>query len=199
MLDARIRPLVDPPLNYLGKYLVKANISANTITIVGFVLGLAACPAIVYNAYKLAIVFILLNRICDGLDGSMARHTQLTDFGGFLDIVCDFIFYSAIVFAFTLTHPSHIFWASFLIFSFIGPISSFLAYAILAAKHNRTTVKRGQKSFYYLGGICEGTETTLALLSMCLFPAHFWLICCIYGILCWLTTLGRIYQAWQDF
>jgi len=113
--------------------------------------------------------------------------------------VCDFIIYSGIVFAFGIANPDHLIYANFLIFSFIGPITSFLAYAIIASKRQINTQKRGKKSFYYLGGICEGTETAVVLVLFCLIPKHFNIICLVFGILCWLTTLGRVYRAWNDF
>src|SRR5204863_1842029 len=81
----------------------------------------------------------------------------------------------------------------------IGPITSFLAYATIAAKKQIHCDRRGKKSFYYLGGICEGTETAVILILMCMIPEIFPELCFFYGILCWMTTIGRIYQAWNDF
>jgi phosphatidylglycerophosphate synthase len=199
MLDAHLRPWIDPSLNWLGKTLAQRGISANAITLSGFAVGLLAIPFIFYHHYWLALILILINRLFDGIDGGIARQTQLSDFGGFLDIVCDFIFYSAIVFAFALSRPHEALWGVFLVFSFIGPITSFLAYAIIAAKRQHTTTARGKKSFYHLGGICEGTETMFILLLMCIAPEFFSVICLVYGILCWITTLGRVMQAKQDF
>lgn len=199
MLDAHIRPLIDPPLNKIGLALAKRGITADQITLCGFVLGLAAMALIMAQFYLAAALFLVANRICDGLDGAVARHTKLTDFGGFLDIVCDFIIYAGIVFAFGIGHPDRIYAAAFLIFSFIGPIATFLAYAIIAAKKQVTTAKRGSKSFYYLGGLCEGTETATALILMCLIPSAFAIICVVFGVMCWLTTIGRSYAAWRDF
>ncbi|MFK7968362.1 MAG: CDP-alcohol phosphatidyltransferase family protein [Rickettsiaceae bacterium] len=164
MLDPYLRPLIDRPLNIIGKRLVVLGISANSVTLIGFLFGLTSIALIILQAYNLAILFICLNRFFDGLDGAVARHSHLSDFGGFLDIVCDFIIYSGIIFAFGITNPSNLFYSAFLIFSFIGPITSFLAYAIIASKRKITSEKHGKKSFYYLGGICEGTETIIVLI-----------------------------------
>ncbi len=199
MLDAHIRPLINPPLDYLGGYFAKRGISANDVTALGFLVGMAAVPLIIYGSYALAILCILANRLFDGIDGSIARSTKISDFGSVLDIVCDFTFYASVVFAFAFTHPTYAFWAAFVILSFIGATSSFLSYAIIAAKENRQTAKRGIKSFYHLGGICEGAETTIFLILICLFPDLFSELCLGYGILCWLTTIGRVYAAWTDF
>lgn len=50
-----------------------------------------------------------------------------------------------------------------LLFAFIGTGSSFLAFAALAAKHQIDNPGYAHKSFYYLGGLTEGTETILLL------------------------------------
>ena len=43
------------------------------------------------------------------------------------------------------------------------------------------------------------TETALVLILFCLIPDWFNVLCFTYGILCWFTTIGRVYAAWQDF
>ena len=199
MLDSYIKTIIDPTLDIFGEKLVEAGFTANMMTSIGFTFGIIATIAIIFDQYNIAAVFIACNRLADGLDGAIARNIKLTDFGGFLDIVCDFIIYSGIVFAFGLTNPSNLLYASFLLFSFVGATSSFLAYAIIASKQNITTQKRGEKSFYYLGGICEGTETAAVLILFCLIPQHFSSLCVGFGTLCWITTAGRIYNAWNDF
>lgn len=199
MFDPYVRAIIDPPLNAIGRKLVKTGLTANTMTLIGFLFGLTAIVCILKCEFGLAACFIAANRLADGLDGSIARCSQLTDFGGFFDIVCDFIIYSGIVFAFGVANPNNLLYASFLIFSFIGPITSFLAYAIIASKRKIITQKRGKKSFYYLGGICEGTETAIVLILLCLIPQRFNTISLVFGLMCWLTTLGRVYSAWSDF
>ena len=122
----------------------------------------------------------------------------LTDLGGFLDIVLDFLIYAAVPFAFALADPAaNALPAAFLIFSFMGTGSSFLAYAIMAAKRGIATELRGRKSLYYLGGLTEGTETIVAFVLACLWPAWFPLIAWTFGALCWLTTATRIVVAVQ--
>lgn len=198
MLDSYIRPRIDPCLNAIGKRIASYGIAANSITVIGFLFGIAAMIMIAMEQYSVGAIFIACNRLLDGLDGAVARNSILSDFGGFLDIVCDFIIYAGIVFAFG-THQDNALYAAFLIFSFIGPMVSFLAYAIIAAKRQINTTRCGKKSFYYLGGVCEGTETAFVLFLFCLYPQYFATICIAYGVLCWLTTLGRIYRTWVDF
>jgi phosphatidylglycerophosphate synthase len=193
VLDARLRRLIDPPLDRMSAPLVARGISANAVTVAGFAVGLGAAAAIAGRAYLLGLVLLLLNRLCDGLDGAVARRRGLTDLGGFLDIVLDFLIYSAVPFAFALADPAaNAPAAAFLIFSFMGTGSTFLAYAIMAAKRGIGTELRGRKSLYYLGGLTEGTETILAFVLACLWPALFPRIALIFGLLCWLTTATRI-------
>lgn len=196
MFDARLRPLIDPPLDRLARLMVAAGISANAVTLIGVLPGLAAAIAITQEAYWIAVVLILLNRLADGLDGAVARRLGPTDFGGYLDIVFDFVFYAVIPLAFAFANPQeNALAATVLICSFVGTGSSFLAYAILAEKRKITTDIRGRKSFYYLGGLTEGTETIAVFLAFCIFPQHFTILALIFASLCWMTTLTRILAA----
>lgn len=199
MLDSRVRKVIDKPLDMIGKRLQFLGITANSLTAFGFGCGILSMTLIASDHLTYGLIFLCFNRLSDGLDGAVARASKLTDFGGFLDIVSDFIVYSGIVFAFAIRDPEVSLYAAFLIFSFVGPITSFLAYAIIAAKNEVNTSKRGKKSFYYLGGICEGTETAFILILMCIMPSIFAEICVVYGVLCWITTVGRVYAAWYDF
>ena len=83
-----------------------------------------------------------------------------------------------------------------LLFAFIGTGSSFLAFAALAAKHNIDNPGYAHKSFYYIGGLTEGTETIVLFVLCCLFPAHFTLLAWVFGALCWLTTTTRIWSGY---
>ena len=199
MFDAQIRPLMDRLLNPVGRGLAARGVKANHVTIIGVLFGLAAALCVAFQLFDIAFWLILLNRVADGLDGAVARASMATDFGGYLDIVCDFVFYSSIPVAFAAAQPENALASSFLIFSFIGTASSFLAFAILAEKHNISTDIRGKKAFYYLGGLTEGTETILLLLAMVTWPSYFIFTAFGFGLLCWVTTITRIYAAYGQF
>ncbi len=194
-----MRRVIDPPLEHAGRWLSRSGLSANAVTWLGFSIGLMAIAALAVQLYIPALVLILANRIADGLDGAVARHRGPTDLGGYLDIVLDFLFYCGVIFGFALGRPEDALAAAFLIFAFVGTGTSFLAYAILAAKRDLTTEIRGRKSLYYLGGLTEGSETIALLVAICLFPEAFPWLAIVFGILCWLTTAGRITAAIQTF
>ena len=199
MFDAQLRPLIDRLLNPIGRGLVALGMTANQVTMIGAAFGLIAAGCVAAGLFYPALWFVIANRVIDGLDGAVARASRSSDFGGYLDIVSDFIFYSAIPMAFSVARPATALAAAFLIFSFIGTATSFLGFAILAEKHNVTTQIRGKKAFYYLGGLTEGTETILLFLAMLVWPDYFKLMAIIFGILCWVTTGTRIYAAYRQF
>ena len=199
MFDAQLRPLIDQLLNPIGRGLVTLGVTANQVTMIGAAFGLIAAGFAAAGLFYPALWFVIANRFIDGLDGAVARASRSSDFGGYLDIVSDFIFYSAIPLAFAVARPETALAAAFLIFSFIGTATSFLGFAILAEKHEVTTQIRGKKAFYYLGGLTEGTETILLFLAMLVWPDYFRLMAIIFGILCWVTTGTRIYAAYRQF
>ena len=197
MLDRHLHPRLKPLLNRLVMRLDKPGISPDGITLIGFAIGVLALPFLALGWYLAALVAIVLNRLLDGLDGALARRRGLTDAGGFLDIALDFLFYALVPFGFALADPAlNALPAAWLLFAFIGTGSSFLAFATLAAKHDIDNPGYAHKSFYYLGGLTEGTETFLLFVLFCLFPAHFAWLAWVFGALCWLTTTTRIWSGY---
>lgn len=199
MFDAALRPFVDAMLRPFGRQLARWGVTANQVTVFGGFMGLAAAVSIAFDALLIGLGFILVNRLADGLDGAVARASGASDFGGYLDIVFDFIFYSSIPFAFALNDPANGLAACFLIFSFIGTATSFLAFAIIAAKRGIATESRGKKQFYYRGGLTEGAETIILLCLMTLMPSYFTMLAVGFGVLCWITTAMRIGDAFRMF
>ena len=199
MLDKTARRVIDPLLDAVAAPIVAMRIPANAISVVGFLFGAAACVAIAIRYYPVGMALILLNRLADGLDGCVARRTAATDLGGFLDIVFDMIFYSGVPFAFAVADPSRWLPAAFLIYSFVGTGSSFLAWAAISEKRRIASGNESRKSFVYSAGLMEGTETVLFFFLICLLPQHFVLLAWTFGILCWVTTALRIAAAIREF
>lgn len=199
MLDARLRKVIDPPLDAAGRRLAQLGVGADSVTWTGFLIGCGAWTMLALQSYAWALALILLNRLADGLDGAVARHGGISDVGGYLDIVLDFLFYAGVVFFFAVGRPEEALPAAFLIFSFVGTGASFLAFAALAAKRGIATAARGPKSIYYLGGLTEGSETIALFVAICLLPQHFAWFAWTFGALCWLTTTVRVYQAVATF
>ncbi len=200
MLDATLRPLIDPPLNRLGRAIAARGMTADRVTVIGLGLGLFAALLIAMGWAGLALIPLLASRIADGLDGAVARATKKTDFGGYLDIVADFAFYGAIPLAFVVKDPElHGAAGAFLLASFYVNGTSFLGYAILAEKRGLETRAQGVKSLYYSNGLLEGTETIVFFVLLCLFPAYFNLMAWVFGTLCFATATLRLSAARRLF
>ncbi|TGG95849.1 CDP-alcohol phosphatidyltransferase family protein [Natronospirillum operosum] len=192
MLDRYVLPVLKPGLRLLARPLRERGVTADQVTVAGFAIGLLAVPLIMLNAYWLALICIVLNRVADGIDGELARLDQPSDAGGYLDITLDFIFYQAVVFAFALADPANTVWALLLMLSFVGTGVSFLAFAALAEKHRIESPAYPNKSMHYLGGLAEGTETILVFVAFCIWPRHFPVIAAAFAALCVLTTVMRL-------
>ncbi|USD63959.1 CDP-alcohol phosphatidyltransferase family protein [Vibrio sp. SCSIO 43136] len=198
MLDRYAIKIIKSPLNLAAAQLDRYSITANQVTVFGFIIGCFTLPALVWQNYDLALICILLNRICDGIDGALARRQGITDAGGFLDISLDFLFYSLVPFGFILADPqSNAIAGAFLIFSFVGTGTSFLAFAVLASKRGIENPVYHHKSLYYMSGLTEGTETIACFILVCLFPFSFNEIAWVFGALCWFTTFTRIYSGFN--
>jgi phosphatidylglycerophosphate synthase len=199
MLDGAARKLIDPLLTRAGSVLGARGVSADALTLVGLLCGLAACTCVVFQLDAVALLLFALNRICDGLDGAVAAATRRTDRGGFLDIVCDFVFYGAFPLAFALRDPALALPTAVLLTSFYINGATFLAYAALAAKRGLSSDVRGQKSIYFTAGLAEGTETIACFLLMLLFPAWFAALAYVFAAMVLVTALSRAIIAWTTF
>ncbi|PST27237.1 CDP-alcohol phosphatidyltransferase family protein [Mesorhizobium plurifarium] len=196
MLDGALRKHLDPVLDRLGAALAGRGVSADAVTILGLCLGLAAALLVGLGAYLPAAALILVSRLCDGLDGAVARASRKTDFGGFLDIVLDFAFYGAVPLGFIVADPAANGLAGgLLLFAFYVNGASFLAYAVMAEKRAMTTEVRGAKSLYFTTGLAEATETIVFFLLSCLFPAWFPVLASVFALVCLYTALSRIVLA----
>ncbi|MGQ7790807.1 CDP-alcohol phosphatidyltransferase family protein [Faunimonas sp. B44] len=200
MLDGPARALIAPALERAGARLAALGVCADGVTWVGFALGLAAFAAIWADGFLVAGGLILLSRLCDGLDGAVARHSARTDRGGFLDIVLDFAFYGLVPLGFVLADPqANGVAGAVLLFSFYVNGSSFLAYAVMAEKRGLSTAIRGQKSLYFTAGLAEATETLAAFLLFCLFPAWFPAIALVFAAMTLVTAGARLVAALRTF
>ena len=199
MIDAKLLPLQRRLLQRPARGLLRW-LTADQVSIAGFVLGALAVPALGFRLYGLALVLLVLNRLADGLDGAMARINGATDRGAFLDIALDFVFYALFPLGFAFADPSaNALAAAVLIASFVGTGSSFLAFASVAARRGLTAANYPNKGIYYLGGLTEGFETIAVFVAMVLFPAWFALLAYGYAAACCLTTVLRWRMGWQAF
>jgi len=198
MLDRAATALLKPVLDRMAARLVRAGVGADGITLAGFAIGLAAAAAIALRSPLAGLLLMALSRLCDGLDGAVARLTRPTDRGAFLDITLDFLFYASVPLAFALADPAaNALAAAVLLAAFIGTGASFLAFAALAGQRGIKSLAYPAKGLYYLGGFTEATETLLCFTLMCLWPAWFAPLALGFAALCGLTITARLAAGWR--
>ena len=203
MFDKTIRKQIDPLLAQAGHGLSGLGVSANGLTWAGMLLGMAAAVCITYSLFWPAILLIGLSRLCDGLDGMVARASgadQGSDLGGFLDIVLDFAFYGMIPFAFILLDPQMNGVAGgLLLLVFYVNGASFLTFALMAEKRGIDPQARGSKSLLYTAGLAEATETIGFFLLCCLLPDWFAAFAYVFAAIVLVTTTTRFVLAYRSF
>lgn len=200
MLDRAALQIVKPLSEKAAAVLARRGVTADQATLAGFGFGMIAAVMIVAGFTGAAMLPILVNRAFDGIDGALARMSRPTERGAFLDISLDFVFYAAIPLAFAALDPqANAMAAAALLAAFLATGTSFLAFAVMAEKRGLKSTAYPSKSFYYLGGLTEGTETILCFLAMCLWPGHFPEIACFYAALCALTAATRLFAGWKMF
>ena len=197
MIDRPLALFIKSYVDSCSRSLIQHGLQANTLTVLGFLIGLASAVLIANSYFLSGLALVFISRTFDALDGAVARLTKPTDLGGFLDITLDFIFYASIPLAFAIANPAaNALAAATLLFAFMGTASSFLAYASFVAK--RGDLPSPSKAIRYLGGLTEAFETLLCFALMCFMPQHFAVLAYGFAALCCITTLARLYAGWRD-
>ena len=198
MFDRQIQKYTQKPLQYIAKLFLKF-ISPNHMTLIGFSFGVLMCLFIIIDQYLIAIIFLFLNRLSDGLDGAMARLQTPTPLGGYLDIVLDFLIYGGFVLSFGITEQNNSLLSMVLLFCYIGTGATFLAKAaILPSLTYQDLNEEIPKSFHYAVGLIEGTETIVFMVLCLLFPNLFIYFSFIFIILCLITIVFRIIVCYKE-
>lgn len=199
MFDAKIRIAFNPALDAAATRIANIGISANRLTLAGAILGIAAAAAIAAEYYGLALMLIAANRLCDGLDGRVANINGPTEFGGYLDSLCDFLFYVAVPVGFGIANPANLLPALLLVAAFTMTGVSFLAYAAIAARQGDGNGAHGQKALIYSTGVMEGAETIAFFTLMCMLPAHFAGLAYVFTALCAVTVIQRVRMVSRNY
>ena len=165
--------------NIAGKALHNMGVSANTVSVTGFVIGLLAINFLSLGLYGYALVCILFNRACD---------------------ILDYMFYAGIIFGFALANPQqNAVAAIFLMFGFTAAAATLLSYAVIAYKNNVPQQPEVRQSPFYLGGFAQGFETLIALVILCIVPSLFMPIAIILGCLSFVKAFSVMVTAYYNF
>ena len=196
MLDPFMRRLIDPPLKGVAMIWPR-RVSANQITIFGFVLGIGCFLAIATNSLTAALILLGLNRLADGLDGAVARAQSPSELGAYLDIVADFALWGLLPIGFIILDSDNSVAAAVLLSSFSMSMTVFLAFSIMAEKRGLETDAQGRKSFFYVAGLAEGTETIAFFAIVIIWPGAFIPAAFIYAGIVYMSVIGRVASSYS--
>lgn len=163
MLDTHARKLVQPSINHTASYFLKKGRTANEITVVALLVGVATSVLYVIGYPLLAVLFLWLSGFLDAVDGTMARNTKTSPFGTVMDITFDRVVEIAMIVAIAYVHPE-VMWPLLLLS--VSIIVSMTIFLVVGA----VSEKAGIKSFYYQAGLAERTEGFILFSIMLLFP-----------------------------
>lgn len=199
MLDKFLRPVKDRALEPLARSLGSV-LSPIALTGVGLAAGLMAGLFAFRAMYVAAAAFWLLNRFVDGLDGVVARaHNRQTDFGGYLDILADFVVYAVIPAAVVLGmsyDPGAYLALIALLGSFYVNAASWMYLAAILERRGRGADFAGERTTVTMpDGLIGGSETVIAYLVFLLFSVHATILFASMAVLVAATVVQRVVWA----
>ena len=202
MIDEVLREVKEKVFLPVAKKLSSAGITPTKLTLVGFVFGVVSAICFGLGSWWLGVACWWLNRLLDGLDGVVARHAnQQTDFGGYLDIICDFCIYAWVPLGLTLYYDYStfcLFAAAFMQSSyFVNAASLFYAASILEKRAAIPSKKL--TSIVMPPALIEGTETLIFYQLFMLFPTWLPHLFFVFGSAVYFNVLQRLFWALKAF
>jgi phosphatidylglycerophosphate synthase len=175
MFDELLRRLKDRLLEPLARR-AGPRVSPQLVTLVALAVGLAAALLAARGAYHAALGCWLVNRLLDGFDGALARvHGRQSDWGGYLDIVCDFVVYAAIPIGLAVAagDQATTLAALALVATFYVNAASWMYLAALLERRGAGARARGERTAVTMpAGLVAGAETVLFYSAFLLVPGQ---------------------------
>lgn len=212
MYDIQLRPLKDKYIDPLCA-LIPSFVPPLQVTLFAFASGCLACYASVVNRPFIAVAYWLLNRVLDCLDGALARRRQqASDFGGFIDLLCDFTVYSFIPISCALSQDldttGHL-WLSVSIVEASFHVNNFVLFYVAAivekgkAKATADNDEKQEKELKELTSVAmkpaviEGFESGVLFTVMLAFPIYTEMVCWVMAALVCIGICQRV--VWLAF
>jgi len=195
MFDTSLRRFKDQVGTSLAKHM--SRVSPTLISMLGLAIGLFATYMAFKGQYLWALGLWILNRILDGLDGLIARlHEKQSDFGGYVDILTDFIIYAALPIGLVAGSPSNERYLAlaFLLAAFYVNSASWMYLAAILEKHAAHSSDT-QTTIVMPAGLIGGFETLVAYGIFLLLPSHITILFYTLAVLVFITTLQRLIWA----
>lgn len=195
MLDTQMRRLKDRVGTPLARRLM--HVSPLFMSVLALAVGLLASYAAYRNQYFWAFGLWYLNRAMDGLDGLIARLTDSqSDFGGYVDIVTDYVIYAALPIGLVAGSPSNERYLAlaFMLSSFYVNSASWMYLAAILEKRS-AHFPDTDTTIVMPAGLIGGFETVVVYGVFLLFPAHIIWLFSIFGTLVFFTAFQRVVWA----
>ncbi len=198
MIDKHMRHAKEYVLTPLAARLQQIA-SPTSITLVAAGIGCVAALAAWQQWYILGLVLWLLNRILDGLDGTIARmYNKQSDLGGYLDIVLDTVIYALVPLALASGVNTIAGYVSvgMLLGSFYINSASWIFLAALLEKRKHGAAAQGELTTITMAsGLIEGTETIVFYCLLFLFPSAMNILFITMAVLVLATVAQRLIWA----
>lgn len=169
------------------------------LTMIALLFGLAAAGALGYQLYWVAFIAWFLNRAFDALDGVVARMQGLqSDFGGYLDILLDFVVYAILPIGLVLGQPStagYVALALMLAVFYVNAASWMYLSAILEKRTAGAQAQGEQTSVTMPAGLIGGTETIIFFSVFIIFHTWYVWLFALMSVLVVITILQRLVWA----
>ncbi len=179
-------------LQTLAKALVSLDVTADEVTLSGFIIGIWAFLMLPYHHYTTGIVFICLNRMTYLLDKRIAYLTKTTDKGFYLRTVLNYIFCAGFFFFFAMGFDKHLLMTGLIIFSYSIAYNAKIALKLIIER--RMSIER-LPSRIRLGGMLSDLETFIVMMIICFWPQSFAIVGTIFIAQCWISIIGHLIVA----
>lgn len=197
MFDASLRNVKDRLAEPIAVRL--GSVSPNALSLAALAVGIGAAVLAAEELYGWALVFWLANRMLDGLDGLIARlHDKQSDFGGYLDIVVDFVVYALVPIGLVFGAPTterYLALALMLASFYINAASWMYLAAVLEKRGARDS--QTSTTIVMPAGMIGGTETIIAYCAFLIIPARMTLLFSLFTVLVLVTVIQRLAWAWD--
>lgn len=194
MMDEELRRATKPLYRPFAHTLARLGVSGNALTATGLGIGVLCLVAVALGANLVGLLLWLLNRLCDGLDGEVARlRGESSILGSFTDIVADFFVYGGLVVALAVQHPEARLSLVTLLFAYYLNGSIFLA---LSDMLHRLGVERlTERGLHFRRSLTEGFETIVAVVLMLMLPGQVDVIAWIFAGMVLFSAGQRVLDA----
>ena len=184
MLDTAFKSFMSPFTQKRAERISQSGLTAAKLVLLALVIGLVACFTTALQIFPLSIILILVCRFLAGMAAALDQGAQSNHLAAYLAPLCDYTFFGAFAFFFTLAMPEHSMAAAFLVFSYLVMGMTYLSQIIV---YDRMAVAEQPRS-----GLVETTEITIFMIICCLYPPGFSAFAALFALLCCASAIWRM-------